>query len=531
MANITTENINTLAQLAASIGDGDYIYIFKAGANTFSRIEKSVFMQGASGGISEDDIVANLNSGDNNKVLAASMGAVLKQAITTILNSLSNSAFSTGRPTIVWGVPQTYSITYGTMSHCTGGNATEVTENNPFNVTLVPDNDYTFTANGASVVITMGGVDVTNAYFNKQTGALSIPSVTGNVVISATAAMPVRFTVQATTSHATFDGLTSVGEGESWSGTLTPASGYSLRGDGASVVVNMAGGGTHTITYNNGVATINIPAVTGNVTINATAVVTSDHTISFDLTGCTATGNTTIEDGESATITLKKGSDWSSIASSNGSEYQVPFNKRDILVMNASDNVSLIEGTDYTISQSALDSDIVLTFPSVFANIRIMNIVWGANGIKVVNGEESTDGGSRYAHIETYIPIPTNCRALSIMTNIVTSGNAGVALYNNGKTFASGQNATALKVVNLAWDESEQANHAFLRSSIYSWYKSQKEEEGYYGTIPPGEPTSGNNFEKVVAWCYIYDKTNGRFIWKGEEAATSYVFEHQTLGQ
>ena len=50
MANITTENINTLAELASSIGDGDYIYIHKAGANTFSRIEKSLFMQGSSQG-------------------------------------------------------------------------------------------------------------------------------------------------------------------------------------------------------------------------------------------------------------------------------------------------------------------------------------------------------------------------------------------------------------------------------------------------------------------------------------------------
>ena len=50
MANISTENINTLAQIASSIGDGDYIYIFKGGAQAFSRIEKSLFMQEMSGG-------------------------------------------------------------------------------------------------------------------------------------------------------------------------------------------------------------------------------------------------------------------------------------------------------------------------------------------------------------------------------------------------------------------------------------------------------------------------------------------------
>lgn len=50
MANISTDNINTLAQLASSLDDGDYIYVFKNGASAFSRIEKSVFMQGMSGG-------------------------------------------------------------------------------------------------------------------------------------------------------------------------------------------------------------------------------------------------------------------------------------------------------------------------------------------------------------------------------------------------------------------------------------------------------------------------------------------------
>ena len=60
MANITTENINTLAQLAASISDGDYIYIYKAASHSFARIEKSVFLQGVNGGVS----YVNTNTGD-----------------------------------------------------------------------------------------------------------------------------------------------------------------------------------------------------------------------------------------------------------------------------------------------------------------------------------------------------------------------------------------------------------------------------------------------------------------------------------
>lgn len=50
MANeITTDNINTKAQEVASIGAGDYVYIFKTGAQGFSRITADHFTQGGGG--------------------------------------------------------------------------------------------------------------------------------------------------------------------------------------------------------------------------------------------------------------------------------------------------------------------------------------------------------------------------------------------------------------------------------------------------------------------------------------------------
>ena len=143
---------------------------------------------GGGGSLSEDDIVANLNSSSNAKALAASMGPVLKQAILTLYNSLSNSAFATGKPALSWGVPVTYRVRYGTMSHCTGGQATEVAENDPFTVTLTADAGYSFTASGATVRVLMGGVDVTSSCFEASTGVVTIAHVTGNVTIEATAA-------------------------------------------------------------------------------------------------------------------------------------------------------------------------------------------------------------------------------------------------------------------------------------------------------------------------------------------------------
>ena len=60
MANISTENINTLAQLASSIGDGDYIYIYKGSSHSFARIERSVLLDGAGGGSADiSELISN----------------------------------------------------------------------------------------------------------------------------------------------------------------------------------------------------------------------------------------------------------------------------------------------------------------------------------------------------------------------------------------------------------------------------------------------------------------------------------------
>lgn len=94
MANITTENINTLAQLASSIGDGDYIYIYKASSGTFARIEKSLLMQ-AAGGMS--DSIYTAIKGNVNKIQAT---------LDLLLSRLANMALTAEKPnavgTLVW---------------------------------------------------------------------------------------------------------------------------------------------------------------------------------------------------------------------------------------------------------------------------------------------------------------------------------------------------------------------------------------------------------------------------------------------
>ena len=80
-------NINELAESAASIVDGDYIYIYRAKSDAFSKIERSVFMQGIAGGLSPSDIINSLDSDRTDKALSAAQGKELAGMIRDIETS------------------------------------------------------------------------------------------------------------------------------------------------------------------------------------------------------------------------------------------------------------------------------------------------------------------------------------------------------------------------------------------------------------------------------------------------------------
>lgn len=83
----------------------------------------------------------------------------------------------------------TLSITYNLTDVTSSSVVTTVNSGDPYSTTLTPDSGKEM----SSVVIMMGGVDITSTAYNASTGAVSIVSVTGPVVItaSASAARPV----------------------------------------------------------------------------------------------------------------------------------------------------------------------------------------------------------------------------------------------------------------------------------------------------------------------------------------------------
>ena len=160
----------------------------------------------------------------------------------------------------------TYSVT-NALTHCSSSNAaTSVEYGGSYSATITAAQGYMLT--GALVSITMGGADITaTAYSN---GTISIPSVTGNLVIAISAA------AQATTYSVTntltgclnSNGATSVLENASYTATITADSGYSLTG--ATVQITMGGTDITSSAYSNG--TISIASVNGNLVITVTAI-------------------------------------------------------------------------------------------------------------------------------------------------------------------------------------------------------------------------------------------------------------------
>ena len=145
----------------------------------------------------------------------------------------------------------------------TSNSATSVAKNGSFSATLTGATGYSI----ASVVVTMGGEDITATAYTPGTGVVSIASVTGNVTITAYGT-PAVYTITNTLTKCTnSNAATQAVYGSSYSATLTEDTGYTF----SSVTVTMGGTDITSDAYDSGDDTITIASVTGNIVITATA--------------------------------------------------------------------------------------------------------------------------------------------------------------------------------------------------------------------------------------------------------------------
>lgn len=177
MANISQENINTLAQVVASLDDGDYIYVCKAASGSFARIEKSLLLNaiGSNGNnVPSATVIANVN--------------ILQTKIDELISLLSNSAFGISRPNAVgqldWGVDELPIVVYYSINISTStmysmtNNAITIEAGQTYTNIITANSGYTLT----SVVV--NGVSQT---INDNQCLINISNVQSNITISISA--------------------------------------------------------------------------------------------------------------------------------------------------------------------------------------------------------------------------------------------------------------------------------------------------------------------------------------------------------
>lgn len=166
--------------------------------------------------------------------------------------------------TLHWYQPITKSLTGCTISN----SASQVDYGEAYTATITPESGKTIT----SVVIKMGGVDITSTAYSAGSGAINIAKVTGAITITAAAsALSVTYTITRNlTNCASSNAADSIAEGATYTTTLTPTGTYKKLG---AITVTM--GGTDISASAVSGSTITIAKVTGNIVITCAAEITN----------------------------------------------------------------------------------------------------------------------------------------------------------------------------------------------------------------------------------------------------------------
>lgn len=173
------------------------------------------------------------------------------------------AAMINGTPeTLHWYLPVTKTLTGCTLSN----SAAQVEYGDRYTATVTPESGKTLD----SIVVTMDGADITSTAVSG--GAISIPTVTGAVTITAAASAPsVAYSVVLNlTNAASSNAATSVAEGAAYTTTLSPTGTYKKLG---AITVTMGGVDISASAVSG--STVTIASVTGDITITCAATITN----------------------------------------------------------------------------------------------------------------------------------------------------------------------------------------------------------------------------------------------------------------
>ena len=176
------------------------------------------------------------------------------------------------RAAMIDGTPETlhwYQTITKNLTGCTISNsASQVDYGEAYTATITPESGKTIT----SVVIKMGGVDITATAYSAGSGAINIAKVTGAVTITAAASAPsVNYTITRNlTNCASSNTANTISEGAAYTTTLSPTGSFKKLGP---ITVTM--GGTDISASAVSGSTITIAKVTGNIVITCVAEITN----------------------------------------------------------------------------------------------------------------------------------------------------------------------------------------------------------------------------------------------------------------
>ena len=153
----------------------------------------------------KDDLVVTATWSDSSQTTVPASDYSLSGTLTTGTSTITVSygGKATTFNVTVTHAPTMYSVT-NVLTHVSNSNiaVTSVEENDSYAASLGIQTGYTM----SSVVITMGGIDVTSTAYDPDTRAISIAAATGNIVITAVAIMtPSSITAVYTQSGTVYD--------------------------------------------------------------------------------------------------------------------------------------------------------------------------------------------------------------------------------------------------------------------------------------------------------------------------------------
>ena len=185
------------------------------------------------------------------------------------LMGIQASLINRYRKAMINGSPESVgyanAVTYSLANVSASNTAATVENGGSYSTTLTASGGFVL----GSVTVTMGGIDITTAAYDSNTGVITVPVVTGDIVITASAIANARSVTYALTNAASSNTASIVNDGDSYTTILSANSGYAL----SSVTITMGGIDITDSVYSAGTGTVSIPAVTGNVVITAAAVV------------------------------------------------------------------------------------------------------------------------------------------------------------------------------------------------------------------------------------------------------------------